>query len=184
LLHILAPFARTAQRFRSGQADLSERHPHPLADTPYAGLVDPTGFLEGRPAWMRYAFAIALTIAAFGLRGWLDMFGDGIVAFSLFYPVILICTLLGGAGPGFLSLLLSGLAVMIFWLEPRGTLAVAGPGLINLILFVFTAGATIFIAHRLRSADSRLRHNEARLSLSQEVGRIGVWEMDLKSGQT
>jgi PAS domain S-box-containing protein len=160
-----------------------ERYPRPLADTPYAGVPNPTGFLEGRPAWIRYAFAITLTIAAFALRRWLDVFGEGLVAFSLFYPVILICTLLGGVGPGFLSLLLSGLAVMIFWLEPRGTLAATGPGLINLILFVFTAGATIFIANRLRSADYRLRRNEARLSLSQEVGRIGVWEMDLKSGQ-
>lgn len=149
----------------------------------YAGLAEGFDVFRDRPLWLRYLAALALTVVAVGLRRWLDTLGEGVVAFTLFYLVVLACTFFGGVGPGLVSLGASAVAVTIFWLAPVGALSLSGTTPINLALFILTSGVIILIAHLLRAAHSRLRQSEARLSLSQDVGRIGVWELDLRSGE-
>ena len=77
------------------------------------------------PLPFAYLIAVGLTLAAVGLRSLLDMFGEGIVPFGLFFPVVLASTLLGGRGPGLLALALSlligvlyftGVGPAVFWL--------------------------------------------------------------------
>jgi len=138
--------------------------------------------LRNRPWWFSYLLAIAVTLATIGLRRWLDVLGEGVEPFTLFYPAVLICALFGGAGPGLLSLAISCLAVTLWWLDPVGTFALSDFGAINLVLFVVTSGIIILTAHFLRSAHFRLHENEARLTLSQQIGRIGIWDLDLKTG--
>jgi PAS domain S-box-containing protein len=154
----------------------------PAAAQTYPGVADTPGVLRDRPVWLRYVAALALTALAILLRRWLDTLGDGVVAFTLFYLVVLGCTFFGGVGPGLLSLSVSAVAVTFFWLAPIGAFALTGTAPVNLALFVVTSGIIILVAHLLRTAHFRLRQSEARLSLSQDVGRIGVWELDLKSG--
>lgn len=148
----------------------------------YEGLVEPHDFLIARPTWRSYVFAIALTAVAIGLRLWVDNFGAEIVPFALFYPVVLVCTLFGGIGPGAVSLALSAAAAAYLWLAPVGSFATTTPDLISFVLFVLSNAANIYVAHRLRTAHDRLRRSEARLTLSQDVGRIGIWDLDLKTG--
>lgn len=148
----------------------------------YPGVVERIGLFSGRARWRAYVFAVALTLAAIGLRRWLDIFGDGVVPFVLFYPVVLACTVAGGIGPGVVSLALSAVATAIFWIEPRGFFTLTPLGAVNIALFVASNGAMIAVAHLLRTAFHRLRQSEARLSLSQEVGQIGIWDLDLKTG--
>lgn len=148
----------------------------------YPGVVERLGFFSGRARWQAYLFAVALTLLAVGFRRWLDMFGEGIVPFVLFYPVVLACTVVGGIGPGMASLVLSAIATTIFWIEPRGILSLTSAGAINILLFIVSNGAMVAVAHLLRTSYDRLRQSEARLNLSQEVGQIGIWELDLKTG--
>lgn len=126
--------------------------------------------------------AIGITAASIGLRKWLDVFGDGLVPFAIFYPTVLACTLIGGVGGGLLSLAGCTIAATIFWVEPRGVFETSALGLVNLAFFVVTNACIILVAHYLRSAFHRLRQGEQRLSLALEVGRIGLWDLDLKSG--
>ncbi len=149
----------------------------------YRGVDDPVGFFAARPAWLSYLFALVLTGAAIGLRRWLDVLGTDIVPFAPFYPVVLVCTLFGGRGPGILSMALAAFAAVYLWVEPQGIFALSGPGLISLLLFLAANTVSIYVAHRLREASARLRKSEARLSLSQDVGRIGTWDLDLRTGE-
>lgn len=148
----------------------------------YRGITEQSGFLRDRSPWITYPVAIALTAGAAGMRRSLDIFGEGIAPFALFYPVVLVCTLFGGIGPGFLSLAIGSVAALYLWLEPQGVLAMSGPETISSTLFLATNVVIIFVADRLRTAIGRLREGEARLSLSQDVGRIGIWDLDLKTG--
>ncbi len=148
----------------------------------YRGITEPADLLSGWSAWVVYPATIALTCAAVGIRRWIDILGHGIAPFTLFYPVVLVCTLFGGVRAGFLSLTIASVAAIYLWLEPQGTFMMSGPPLISLSLFIISNVVSIFVADRLRNALSRLRESEARLSLSQDVGRIGIWDFDLRSG--
>lgn len=154
----------------------------PAGSQTYPGVAESLGIFRDRPVWLRYLAALALTALAIVLRRWLDLVGEGVVAFTLFYLAVLACTFFGGVGPGLVSMAVSAVAVTFFWLAPHGVLALTGTAPVNLALFVVTSGIIILVAHLLRRAHVRLRQSEARLSLSQDAGRIGVWELDLKSG--
>lgn len=148
----------------------------------YAGLAEPASLFGDRPAWAIYLLVAAITALGIALRFAIDVFGDEVVPFAIFYTFILACTLLGGVGAGFLSLAMYSLAASIFWIEPRYALGMSDAGLINLLLFMISNGAMILVAHHLRMAHFRLRQNEARLKLAQDVGRIGIWDLDIKTG--
>lgn len=143
------------------------------------GSVAPEG--REQPRWAAYLVALGITGIAVGLRRAFDVFGEDVVPFALFYPAVLASTLLGGVGPGLVSLLVSALAVTVFWLDPRGALAISGISVLNFVLFAVTAAATVLVADRLRAAHERLRRNEERLSLAQKAGGIGIWDWDLAS---
>ncbi len=147
----------------------------------YRGITEAGGFLRDRSPWITYPAAITLTVGLATIRRSLDVFGEGIAPFALFYPVVLVCTLFGGIGPGFLSLAIGSVAALYLWLEPQGVLAMSGPQVVSSTLFLLTNLVNIFVADRLRTALGGLRESEARLSLSQEVGRIGIWDYDLKT---
>lgn len=144
-------------------------------------MADTIGFVSDRPRWQTYLLALIITLVAIALRRWLDLLGEGIVPFSLFYPVVLVCALFGGIGPALLSLALMMLAATLYWLEPRGVMAAFPIEFVNIVLFASSNAAMIVIVHMLRTSYTRLQRSEARLSLSQDVGQIGIWDLDLKS---
>lgn len=138
--------------------------------------------LDERWGLAKYAGAALLALAAIGVRRWLDMLGSEIAPFTLFFPVVLACTLAGGFGPGLIALVLTALAAIILWIEPIGYFAVTPTGFVNLALYLISNAAMMTVAILLRRSYRRLRRSEARLSLSHEVGQIGIWDLDLKSG--
>lgn len=149
----------------------------------YRGITEPTEFLRDRAPWITYPTAVVLTFAMIALRRSLDMFGTGIPPFTLFYPVVLVSTLLGGRGPGFLSLAIASVAAVNLWLEPRGFFALYGSPAIGFGMFLLSNLVNIEVAVRLRTTLRRLRESEERLNLSQDVGRIGIWDLNLKTGE-
>lgn len=149
----------------------------------YRGITEPTEFLRDRAPWITYPTAVVLTFAMIALRRSLDMFGTGIPPFTVFYPVVLVSTLLGGRGPGFLSLAIASVAAVYLWLEPQGFFALYGSTAIGFGMFLSSNLVNIEVAERLRTTLRRLRESEERLSLSQDVGRIGIWDLNLKTGE-
>lgn len=147
------------------------------------------GFTWGSGATFRlsrlstYLLTLLLTLLTISLRRALDMFGEDVVPFALFYPLVLACTLLGGFGTGLLSLTLSLVAVMTMWLEPRGRLAVDEASAINLALFIFSSSVLIIVGESLRTTLYRLRRSESRLALAQEAGRVGMWNLNFRTGE-
>ncbi len=117
------------------------------------------------------------------MRSALDVFGEEVVPFALFYPLVLACTLLGGLGTGLLSLGLSLVVVTTLWLEPRAQLAVDEAGAVNLALFILSAGVLVMVGERLRTALHSLRRSESRLGLAQEAGRVGMWNINVTTGE-
>ncbi|MFM7349674.1 MAG: HWE histidine kinase domain-containing protein [Erythrobacter sp.] len=130
-----------------------------------------------------YGATIVLTVGVVLIRRWLDLFGSGIVPFALFYPVILVCTLLGGIRAGVLSLLIASAAASYLWIKPQGDFGITGSGAISFALFLLSNAVNILVAHHLRKTQYRLRRSEARLNLSQTVGRIGIWDLNLRTGE-
>ncbi|MFO6447016.1 PAS domain-containing protein [Erythrobacter sp. NE805] len=176
------PFRHTAAAPSPTEGEPSPDSLSPEASLGYRGLAEPAGFLSHRTTWTSYGLAVALTGAVVVLRRWLDSYSEGIVPFAVFFPAVLVCTLFGGVGPGVLSLALAAAAATFFWLEPIGSLTLTGPSFVSLLLFVLSNAVNIYVADRLRKAHDRLRQSEARLSLSQDVGRIGIWDLDLRTG--
>ena len=166
----------------------TEDRPTPAAATDassrsiYRGITEPIDFISGWSAWIAYPATIALTGAAVSIRRSIDIFGHGITPFTIFYPVVLVCTLFGGVGAGFLSLAIASVAAIYLWLEPQGVLMMSESEAINFCMFIISNAANIFVADRLRNALRRLRDSEAQLSLAQDIGRIGIWDFDLRSG--
>ena len=87
---------------------------------------------EFRSRGSAYAAALWCVLAAFGLRQWLEAdLGPGIPPYALFYPVVMLATLLGGLGPGLAATALSAV-VSAHW--------ILGPGRVGRL---FDAGETV-----------------------------------------
>jgi PAS domain S-box-containing protein len=166
----------------SERGDATAGETGPQEHRVYGGLAESRSFFSARPTWVSYVFAVAVTVLAIVIRRALDLVGTDIVPFVLFFPAVLVATLAGGRGPGALALVLSALAGIFFWVEPIGSLSLDGTRLVNLVLFLASNSVNMFVALRLRATLRQLRKNEARLSLSQDVGRIGIWDLNLRTG--
>ena len=145
----------------------------------YAGLREQAGRTDPQRRVLAYGAAALIALLAIGVRRWLEILGPDIVPFALFYPVVLACTLLGGVGPGLVALTLTAVAATMWWIEPTGGHALSSAGFANLTLFLLSNAAIITVTCLLRRSYRRLHRSEARLSLSQEVGQIGIWDLDL-----
>ena len=136
---------------------------------------------EFRSRRSAYAAALVGVLAAFGLRQWLQSsLGPGIPTYALFYPIVMLATLLGGLGPGLAATALSAGVSWVWILRPVGSAALFDAGeAVGLGLFVLVclmiAGAAEW--HRLtrrragelarelvvRGGQDALRESEARL---------------------
>ena len=107
---------------------------------------------------------VALFAAAAILR-WLMgyLFGNA-GPFVTFYPAVIVTILLFGYGPGLLTIVLSGLTVGIFFMEPIGALRLEEPGdIAALVIFYLSGALLIMVAWKLRKAQ------EARSKLAAIV---------------
>jgi len=178
----------TSQSSGPGTAPASGGDPQPsdtaTASVPpaYSGLTERAAFSGRHSAPTVLAGAILLTVAAILMRLALDDLGSGIPPYTLFYPVVLLCTLFGGLRAGLLSLSLASVAAAYLWIDPVGKLAMSGTGAVSFALFLLSNAINIFVAYRLRETLGALRESEERLNLAQSVGRIGIWDLDLRSG--
>ncbi len=137
-----------------------------------------------KPSWLSYALAFVLSLIAIVLRRSLDAFGEGVLPFALFFPVVLISSLFGGMGPGILSLAIALAAATAFWLSPEGLFSLSTVGYLNLALFSLAASSVIAVATLLRAAILRSRLSDGRLqTLIEGIPQL-VWRADPDGGWT
>src|SRR5262245_52906411 len=86
-----------------------------------------------------YAIAFAAVAVATLIRWAIGDFVLGRIPFTLYFPAILLTTLLGGFWPGMLAVVLSGLAAWVFFILPTGwgseeTVSLLTFGLVSLLI--------------------------------------------------
>jgi len=113
------------------------------------------------PRWMlvpplaTYALSLVVVALAWATRASLDGAWPGVTVFSLFFPAVLLSAVIGGIGPGIVTLATSGLVVTYYWLSPRGSLMFTQDSLVNLGLFGVSAGSIVLVGHLLRISARR-----------------------------
>jgi two-component system, sensor histidine kinase PdtaS len=121
-----------------------------------------------------FGFAIACVAVATALRLALGLFTADLVAFALYYPAVLIASLVAGRAAGALALVLGGL--MSWWAFMPPYFTVIAPTLgqaLNLGVYVLASALIVVTAGRYRQLVEALETREAALEteLAEKVRR-------------
>ena len=113
--------------------------------------------------WQGYVQAVVIATLAAALKWSLDRSFGELPRFITFYPAVMICSMLGGVGPGILATLLGLLAADLLFIEPIGSLSVVrGVDAVGMLLFACFGVAMSFLSGRLRTAaNAQARRGES-----------------------
>src|SRR5262249_41027186 len=98
-------------------------------------------------------------------------------SFGVFYLAVILSTLVGGAGPGALATVLSGVAETYFFLPPALSFTLSKGGPLSLTLFFVVAaldGILISVMNRAVDALWTQRENVRRAVEAAPIGVVGV----------
>jgi len=131
-------------------------------------------------------FLVASAIMAIGLavRALLDTVLPALPPFVTLYPAVALAGLLCGPMAGGASLVVAVVAAIYFWIPPR--MSFAAPNTTDSVaigLFVLTSTIVLWAAALLRSELNKLTVARAAIDLGLDVGGIGLWEMNLRTGR-
>lgn len=112
--------------------------------------------------WRGYAVAIGLVGLAALLRFLLGLFEDGVVPFALFFPVVVIVTLMSGYRAGTVALVLSVIVVWFVFLPPPFSFALKEAAAhLNVLLFIACSALLIWVSEGYRRSVHELREEKA-----------------------
>ena len=134
------------------------------------GVVARRGLRPGSAA--AFAFAILCVAAATILRLGVDLIAPGAAAFALFYPAVLIATLVGGVSAGAVATLLGGIVAWWAFLPPRFEASpVTFSQFVTICLFIAASALIIWISAQYRSVLRQLAEEERyRKVIVDELG--------------
>ncbi len=116
--------------------------------------------LEGRTATQRYAFAIAATLVAFGVRFLLDPYAKDRYPNAMVVPAITLVAWFGGFGPSFLTFVAGFLLCNWFFIAPRHSFTPNGTtNLIGNLSYLFVSLSIIFFGRHMHLARRRANAN-------------------------
>ncbi|MGH8094487.1 MAG: PAS domain S-box protein [Chthoniobacterales bacterium] len=128
---------------------------------------------------LRYGVALLSIIAAVGALWFMERDLAAAAHVSLFLIAVLISTWFGGAKPGILAIVLSGLAFAYFFLPPIHSFAVETSHIPRLLLFAVLAIFVMWLVpaeraavESLRRSKDELRRNNETLRESQQLLRL------------
>jgi PAS domain S-box-containing protein len=104
---------------------------------------------------MRYAFAVAMVIGAFGLRKLLEPLTGTGAPFVLFFAVVLVASLVGGRGPGILATLLS-VPLGAYEFVVRAGYPVS-EAILQAGLFAIDCLVVVYMSFLIRRSEARMR---------------------------
>jgi formate hydrogenlyase transcriptional activator len=121
--------------------------------------------------WPRqYGLVLVAVIAAGLARYGLDVALGFTQPFVLFYPVIMLVALLGGAGPGLFATLLSSAIAEYFFMEPLNSFAAKSPrDVVGLLLFAAMGMITSWLGDLFRRRAKRLQEFEKAVEGLEEM---------------
>jgi two-component sensor histidine kinase len=129
------------------------------------------------PIWARYAAATLVVLVALALRLWIGNALPG-YPFILFFPAVIVASLLFNRGSGYYATLLSAVLAAYFLLEPVGSFRIDGGGhQLALGLFVAIGFATSFIIETLQAALVDLTAAHERIAASEHEKDLILREM-------
>ena len=145
------------------------------------------------PAWAALAVSLGTTATAIAARGLILGWPVAMGLSATSFPAFIIATLYGGARWGWMTL---ALAVALGLSSPTSLLS--GPLDARAVMFALSGALTVFAAGTLRDSLIRLdearraqeemkqalARSEERLRTAQEAGEVGLWDWDLRSGET
>jgi PAS domain S-box-containing protein len=152
------------QAWVEAERELAERK---LAEAALGEWADAPLPQDKRPAWLRFAVAILVTLTAVLIRALFNpVLGDalalvtiyGAVAFSVWY---------GGVGPAILSVLLGYVAITGLIIEPRDVFLLNAQNVTGLALFLFSNTVVMALGETMRRAQ-RHAHQSARVAVKRQ----------------
>ena len=159
--------------------------------SPPAKWLSPSDWLRaGRPTTgiQKYVLAVLLVGVATVLHRLLEPTFGSTQTYILYYPAVILATLIGGVRSGLLAAALGAFAVSYFFLEPESSLSIADPpDALALAIFSFNASLVILVAHFARRAiekandELELRVQERTIELQQAQEKVVVQSRVLES---
>ena len=123
---------------------------------------------------VRHALALICVAVALCLAFFLAKWRPGFVTLSVFYPAVLLCSLLG-TGPGILAVTLSSLAAWVVLLPPEWSLALGETSsVVDLVAFCACSAATLAIAEAYRRAHASRSAANQLFEAVQDISLEGL----------
>lgn len=98
-----------------------------------------------------------------------------------FFPAVILTTFIAGLAPGIAVAFLCGLSAWFFFIVPYDSFALTGATVLALTFYTVIAIIDIGLIHVMYLAIHRLRAEEARAAAALEAGKMGVWDLDLRT---
>jgi two-component sensor histidine kinase/PAS domain-containing protein len=133
-----------------------------------------------------HSFLVAGAIMAIALaaRALLETMLPASPPFITLYPAVALAGLLCGPAAGGVSLLGAVLAAIYLWIPPKMSFAIPdATGSVAVGLFILTSALVLWASALLRREFNRVAVARAALDMGLDVGGVGVWEMNLRTGR-
>lgn len=147
----------------------------PFRPDPFLARFEPLRRLRKSQPLIGFGIAVAGVAAATVLR--LEI-GGVPAPFITFYPVVIVCALIGGFWAGMLSVVLSAVAAEIFILQPELRFALPAVDATMLVLYMFVASLLVVIVTLLNEAVDRLWRQSDNVRIVLESEPAGVIAVD------
>ncbi|MDR3507167.1 MAG: ATP-binding protein [Caulobacteraceae bacterium] len=134
--------------------------------------------LRREPSWVGYATAVLGVAAATGVRWLAALWTSNSTNFPVFYPAVLVATLIGGLRAGLLALALSTFIIWWYWLPLLHSFPVDRPQFVSVFMFVTTAGMMVAVSQAMRAATRRALEAEDRFRQAHEGSLDGFVIME------
>ena len=127
----------------------------------------------GASPWLRYSFALAVTLVALGLRVALQSWTENVSPFLFIMPAVMLSAWFGGLGPGLLSTAAGAVVADYFFLAPYYTLAPSEPSFTRVVVFVLVGTQISWLSGALHQAnldlEQRVRQRTAELDFQKTL---------------
>lgn len=142
--------------------------------------------VQKRSGAFRWAFALSLFLAAFGLRLLIDSRLPPGFPYLTFFPAVIVATLISGLWPGIVCAALGGIASWYFFIAPVNSFGLTPGALLALAFYTFIVAVDILIIHTISVTTRTLvrqRQALAQLAASKEKENIQLLEQDVLQKQ-
>lgn len=137
---------------------------------------------QERSTFFRWAFALSLFAAAFGVRLAIDASLPPGFPFLTFFPAVIVATLVSGLYPGVACAVMGGIASWYFFIPPTLSFDLTPGAILALVFYVFIVAVDILIIHTITVTTRSLvrqRQALAQIAASKERENIQLLEQDV-----